>query len=631
MLPIAFVVVCIIALISLVLIWNEKQAFDSFSANVSVLAEDFIGQQKSAMKTIERQQYEAAQVALQTKAVSMAGLVAGLAPVVIQTFDFDTLDNYCRTLTRDPDIIMAYVTDSSGSLLTTYRNRDDTVLRETLPDVDDRTLEQILDALLEDDSLLIIKKDVVFDQEVLGNVVVMASRKSALEQTARIEANFSSMADSINELFTSLLSNVNQQVDQARRKIIWQAVVTGLIGILVLIVFFQVLINTLIIRPVKNVMDIMGEMAQGRFSQRLNLTRNDEIGKMGASIDSLCDNLENEVLESMKRLADGDLTFKVTPKDENDSVGNALLKISENLTSTIQQIQENASVLTGSSENLSTISSQLAAGSEEVSAQAANVAASTEEINVSSQDITVTAGKMSDNMRMLSEVTRKISEEVEEIGKKTEESTSTRINAVNTVKKAIDTIASLQEAAGEIGITTATIEEITEQTKLLALNATIEAARAGDAGKGFAVVAGEVKELAKQSADAAENISGLIKDVQDKTEDAVSAINEMSVIIGQLDQASEAISSAVKNHSQETENMLAVVTDSKNGADEVTESIVFLAKGANEVAANIHGVSSGMKDSSKGIRLVSSSADELAVLAARLQELVDGFNLQQSD
>lgn len=631
MVPLTCVVIIIIAIISLVLIIDAKREFEAFSADISILADNFMKQQDKAMLEIEKNQFEAAQLSLRTKADSMANLVAGLAPVVIQTFDFDVLDNYCRALTEDPDIVLAYVTDNTGELLTSFRNENDASLRQITGDVSNLSLDELIKQLKADENVLTIQKEVVYEQEILGKVNLIISRKSAREQVAKIESDFEKMSKSVDSLFASLIKEVDVMVDKATVRSIWQSVVTGLIGIIVLVLSFQLLINKHIIKPVQNVMEIIGEMAMGHLSNRLKMERKDEIGKMGESIDSLCDSLENEVLDSLNRLAAGDLTFRVTPKDENDSLGNALLKMSESLTATIQQIQENASILTESSENLSTISSQLAAGSEEVSTQASNVAVSTEEINVSSHDITRTAEKMSNNMQMLSEVTRKISEEVKEIGLKTSEGAKVRVNALDTVTKAIETINSLQEAAGEINITTATIEEITEQTKLLALNATIEAARAGEAGKGFAVVAGEVKELAQQSAQAAENISALIKDVQDKTEGAVTAINEMSAIIQQLDSTSEAIGTAVRNHSQETENMLEVVSDSKNGADEVTKSIVSLAKGANEVAANIQGVSTGIVDSSKGIRLVSTSSEELATLAVKLQALVDKFNLQQSE
>jgi methyl-accepting chemotaxis protein len=630
MIPVSCVVIAIIAMISMVLIWSEKKAFKDVSENVSILAEKVKTQQRESVLEIEDGQVKVAENSLNTKAESMANLVAGLASTVILTFDYDVLDDYCYALSQDPDIVLAYFTDSTGQLLTSYRNEKDSKLLSLVSDAENLSLEQLKGKLGSHPMILSVSKEIMQDQELLGSVTILVSRVSVQEQVESIKAQFNAMMGSVGTLFESLQEGVQEQVRSATRNSALQSMIAGVIGVIILTLSFAVLIDRLIIRPVKSVMDVIGELADGHLAKRLNLNREDEIGKMGESIDAFCDSLEENVLGSMNKLANGDLTFTVKQKDENDMIGRALRKMSENLTSTMQQIQENASVLTSSSENLSGISAQLAAGSEEVSAQAANVAASTEQINVSSHDITVTAEKMSYNMQTLSEVTTKIADEVGEIGKKAGEGFDISFNAIETVQNAIETISSLQEAAGEIGITTATIEEITEQTKLLALNATIEAARAGDAGKGFAVVAGEVKELAKQSADAAENISGLIKDVQDRTENAATAIIEVSDIIKQLNKSSESISSAVKNHTTETEKMITVVSDSKNGATEVTESIVSLAKGANEVASNIQGVSAGMEDSSKGIRQISESSEELATLAAQLQSLVDRFNLSKS-
>ena len=627
MIPVSCVVIVILASISSVLIWSERKAFNTISQNVEVLAEEVRTKQSEGMKDIETQQVKSAEVSLRTKAESMADLVSGLAPTVILTFDFDVLDRYCEALTKDPDVVVAYVTNSQGDIITTYRNEEDQALRQIIDGVENLSIQDVVQQLSDNEMVFHVQKDIIQDLEVLGYVNLMVSRDAANKQAAEIANGFDSMADVTAKIFETLRDGVASQIKKSTASSAWQSVVAGIVGIIILTLAVAVLVDRLVIKPVTSVMNIISEMAKGHLSNRLNLKRSDEIGKMADSIDTLSDSLENEVLDALSKLADGDLSFKVTPKDENDALGNALLKMSRNLNVTIQQIQENASDLTSSSETLSSVSGQLAAGSEEVSSQASNVAASTEQINVSSHDITITAEKMSLNMQKLAEVTNTISQEVREIGNKANQGSNISTNALDTVTTANTTIASLQEAADEIGIATATIEEITEQTKLLALNATIEAARAGDAGKGFAVVAGEVKELAKQSADAADSISSLIKGVQDRTENAAKAINEVSGIITQLNESSNSISTAVDNHSKETDNMLTIVTDSKNGATEVTESILSLAKGANEVASNIQGVSSGMDDSTKGVRKVSESAEELAGLANGLHELVKKFTL----
>ncbi|MHB8789060.1 MAG: methyl-accepting chemotaxis protein [Desulfobulbaceae bacterium] len=628
MVPISIVVVAIIALISLVLIVSEKRSFNTVSASVATQADVVKSSLQEDLRGVGEREVQRTEASLKTKAESMASLVAGLAPTVILTFDFDVLDNYCRALASDPDILLAHVVNMEGDTLTSFRNEQDEALRALVSDIDTLSINQVVAALGTNDSAFSVRQQINQDDVPLGHIELFVSREGIREQTAITNEAFGNIVEKVDSAFLTLNKGVEDQVRKSMLNSAWQAVAAGIVGIVILTLSVAFLIDRLIIKPVSSVMHIIGEMAKGHLSERLQLRRSDEIGRMSDSIDTLCDTLEQEVLGSLSKLADGDLRFQVSPKDGQDALGNALQKMSANLTTTIQQIQQNASVLASSSEEMSAISSELAASSEQSTAQAANVAASTEEINVSSHDIKLIAEKMSQNMQRLADVTKRIADEVDEIGNKAKEGSNISGKALDMVNNANSIILSLQEAAGQIGITTATIEEITEQTKLLALNATIEAARAGDAGKGFAVVAGEVKELAKQSADAADNISGLIKDVQDKTENAAKAIIEVSGIIKQLNESSQVITSAVNSHSQETDGMLSIVNESKAATNEVTDSIVSLAAGANEVAANIQGVSKGMEDSSRGIRQINASSEELAQLATQLQELVDKFSLK---
>jgi methyl-accepting chemotaxis protein len=630
MIPIAAAVVAIVALISLILILSGKKAVDNVSTSVNILADQVKQSLQNDLRLFGEREAGNAEASLKTKAESMAELIAGLAPGPILTFDFDALDNYCRTVAKDPDVLLAYVKNSDGDILTTFRNHTDPAMEALVPGIVEAPLDRAVETL-ENSNVMQVRRQIALDTVPMGEVVLFISREGLQRQTARAEKDFAAIVEGVNGAFLSLNTGMREQARSSVRSSVWQSTVTGLVGIVLLMFAIMLLFDRLIIKPVTGVMRMIGEMAAGRLSGRLRFNRHDEIGRMADSIDAFSDTLEHDVLGALNKLADGDLRFNITPKNEQDAIGNALAKMSRNLTAAIKQIQQNAAVLSKSSESLSAISSQLAAGSEEASAQAANVAASTEEINVSSHDIKQSSEKMSGNMQRLGEVTRKIADEVGAIGHKADEGLKTSDTAYEMVTNANRTIQSLQEAAGEIGLTTATIEEITEQTKLLALNATIEAARAGEAGKGFAVVAGEVKELAKQSAEAAENISGLIKGVQDETEKAARAIVGVSEIIRHLNESSRDITAAVAVHSRETEGMLALVADSREATHEVTDSIVALAAGSNEVAANIQGVSIGVEESGKGIRQVNESAAELAQLAAELQALVDTFTLRTAD
>jgi methyl-accepting chemotaxis protein len=207
--------------------------------------------------------------------------------------------------------------------------------------------------------------------------------------------------------------------------------------------------------------------------------------------------------------------------------------------------------------------------------------------------------------------TEEMSASIREIAANANEAASVASSAVGTAENATTTVSKLGTSSAEIGQVIRVITEIAEQTNLLALNATIEAARAGEAGKGFAVVANEVKELAKETAAATEDIGQRIVAIQGDAQAASLAIEEISTVIGQISDIQNTIASAVEEQTATT--------------NEITRHVTEAATGANEIAASITGVAQAAHDTSSGAASTQVSARDLAQLADELNRSVTRF------
>jgi len=185
----------------------------------------------------------------------------------------------------------------------------------------------------------------------------------------------------------------------------------------------------------------------------------------------------------------------------------------------------------------------------------------------------------------------------------------------------------LDESARQIGKVVELINRIAEQTNLLALNATIEAASAGEAGRGFAVVANEVKELARQSAAATEDIRKQVELIQDNTGASIKSLEEVGKIIEQVSQISSSIAAAVEEQSATTSEIVGTIHGVSTATGTLSQNVQQTADGAGEVARNIAGVSTAAADGAKGAARVSTSATELTALSTTLSQLVAKFKI----
>jgi len=308
----------------------------------------------------------------------------------------------------------------------------------------------------------------------------------------------------------------------------------------------------------------------------------------------------NEVLQQAE--ATGDLTFRLRSQreDEIGELAHWFNLFIEKLESMVRSIGNNAQLLGNSSAELEAVSQQMSSRSEETVTQANRVSAASEQVSKNVRTVAVGAEEMSASIK--------------EIAKNTSEAARVAKEAVEVAQKTYAMISKLGASGAEIGNVIKVITSIAEQTNLLALNATIEAARAGETGKGFAVVANEVKELARQTGDATEDIRNKIGAIQQDTRGAVAAIEQIGGIINQIDDITDTITSAVEEQSATT--------------NDIGRNVMEAAKGSNAIAQNLTGVAQAAQATASGASQTQTAAQELARLASALQAAVSQFKYE---
>lgn len=379
------------------------------------------------------------------------------------------------------------------------------------------------------------------------------------------------------------LARLNSQLDHSFNN---QAI--GIVVfVVVLIGILAFLSNRLVTRPLTEMTEAMGLIANGDLAAEIpGRHKSDEIGRMAEAVQVFRDNsleiktLEEEQEKAKHLAAEQQKTALIALVDTFESdVGG----IVEAVASSATELKSTASAMTGISAQTSKQADVVASSSADASENVQSVATAAEQLSAS----------------------------INEISQQVAQSSTITGQAVDEATKANELIRGLDEAAQSIGEVVSLINDIASQTNLLALNATIEAARAGDAGKGFAVVASEVKNLATQTAKATEQISMQIGQVQDATTDAVSAIHNISKTIGEVAEISTVIASAVEEQGAATQK--------------ISRSIQQASAGTQEVSAAIHSVTDAATQSGLASQDVLSASGKLAEQSENLREQVSHF------
>lgn len=438
-----------------------------------------------------------------------------------------------------------------------------------------------------------------------------------------------------------------------------QVIVQSALLSLILAVTMFVFLRYLLIRPLSELTDAAQKLSQGELEVTLSNTSNDEVGQLARALTVFRDNAvekaglevqkqkaleereaqekenlriseerlqldENlrkeqlaaserereqaqalqqradELLETVDAVAGGFLLSPVTIKGDDaiGRIGERLEHVFKQFADSMQRLDENSQTLGKAASSLTLVSDSIAGGAE------SNV--------VLTQDVSQAADEISAGVESVSAAVEQMSATVKGIANDARQASEVVVEATTITNSATNLVQELSNSSAGIGSVVKVITSIAEQTNLLALNATIEAARAGDAGKGFAVVANEVKELAKETAKATEEISQRVAAIQSDSESVNVSITDINAIIERINDLQRTISTSVNEQALATSEISRIVSQA--------------SVGSQDIAINISKVADATGETLNGANQAKDASSAMDAMAKDLANLVGRFN-----
>lgn len=370
----------------------------------------------------------------------------------------------------------------------------------------------------------------------------------------------------------------------------WKSLITtcsiAFIILLASLVLSFLEIRSLLI-PIHACTSALQQLSTGNLDAEVGFVRQDELGTLAVSVDVCILNLRNLI--------------------------GGVAAASKELVTSAKELQTTAISQAASAEETTMQATTVASAGEELAANSQTMAKASQQINLAANSVAAAMEEMSAS--------------VQEVAQNCAHESQIAQQADMQAGKTRQMMNQLDESSHQIGKIVEMISNIADQTNLLALNATIEAASAGEAGRGFAVVANEVKALAKQSADATEEIKEQIMRIQDNIGASVKSIDDVAQIIQEVSHTASSIASASEEQSATTAEIVRSIHEVTNASSTLSENVQHATEGTAEVARNISGVSEAAAESAKGSSFISASSDSINTLAANLNQQIGGFSM----
>ena len=330
-------------------------------------------------------------------------------------------------------------------------------------------------------------------------------------------------------------------------------------------------------------------------------------------------------------MAKGDLTRSL-PEGPNDEVGRlirALNEMGRAFRGVIGEITGGIQTVASASTELSAVSGTMSLSARDMNNLAGDMTRTSGSFNEGAQTVAANMQQAATNLHTVAAATTELSETVGSIANSSERARTVSDEASRQAQAVSRTMSELERAAREIGEVTEAISGISSQTNLLALNATIEAAHAGDAGRGFAVVASEIKELARQTTNATEDIKRRIGAIQGSTGSAMADITAITGVIAQMSEYTNTIAVAIEEQTAVTRDVAANISQANAGVASTNNHMAGLATGSESIASGIARVNEGLGEITRAGEQVDASANELSRLGEALRQSVSRFRCEE--
>lgn len=530
------------------------------------LVSSIFSQYSSEVESIIKKQGTTKQQELKSSISNNIEMLSGASATLLYNFDTVSMERMLTGYIQLPDIVAVVVLDDADEPFFAIWKNPEIMTKDSLPE------EFQVNKEFSESAESFVKG------EKVGSVTIYYTDKRLVDA---MDKENTDSRERISKFEASV------ETSMIKASVIQVGIALGVVVLLIAAII--ILLRMQAVKPLKELTAMVEDLVEGEgdLTKRLNLKSRDEIGTLAV-------------------------------------VFNSFIKRMQTL---LTDISGNSNTLHSSSTEMSDVADEVLSGADRMSNQARAASDSSQHLSDQMDSVAAASEEAATNVNMVAAATEEMTATVNEIASTSEKARMVTGEAVQKTQVASQQVNELGTAAQQISKVTEVITEISEQTNLLALNATIEAARAGEAGRGFAVVANEIKELAKQTADATQDIKTRIEGIQHTTDTTVTEIENITEVIHSVNDLVATIATAVEEQAVTTQEISNNVSQAAQGIAEVNERVADNSTVAKDIAGTISEVDHVATDMKGSSSKVSESANDLLSLAQQLSEMVGKFKI----